>query len=167
MTDNTKIIHSSHEGPMLLHGEFIYLKNQERPNGNIYWRCKEYSTLKCPASITTKGLSTDIINLSKQEHFSEHPKTSNLDVGVLSMLNNCRKRAITETIPIRQIYRSELAGLVSKTKDIEKVAKNIPKFENVKKNLYKVRLEDLPKIPKERSDIELSLDRFCLHQKFS
>lgn len=50
---------------MFLHRDFIYLKNQDRPNGNIYSRCKKYSTLKLPVSVTTKDLSTDIISLSK------------------------------------------------------------------------------------------------------
>ncbi|CAF1068910.1 unnamed protein product, partial [Brachionus calyciflorus] len=137
----------NHEKPMLFVDQFIYYKNQTRPNGNVYWRCKEYfSSLKCPASLTTTGLNTEIISFSKKKRLQEHDKVNELNLQVIQMLDKCRKRARTEQNSIRQIYRSEVNNLIADTRDVENVAKT----------------EDIPALPKIKSDISLTFDRFKL-----
>ncbi|CAF0785429.1 unnamed protein product [Brachionus calyciflorus] len=78
------------------------------------------------------------------------------------MLDKYRKRARSEQNSIRQIYRAELNNLVTETKNIENVAKTIPKYGNIKNGLYKIRKEEIPKFPKNKSEISLTYDRFNL-----
>ncbi|RNA15102.1 hypothetical protein BpHYR1_021326 [Brachionus plicatilis] len=82
----TKIINTNHEKPMLFVDDYLYYKNQVRPNGNLYWRCKEYfSSCKCQASITTTGLNTEIVSLSKKGHTNDHQKVNELNIQILGM----------------------------------------------------------------------------------
>ncbi|CAF0956883.1 unnamed protein product [Brachionus calyciflorus] len=156
-----EIINSTKENPMINLNNLIYYKNQQRPDGIIYWRCKFYhSEYKYPASLTTTGLNTEISSLRKKNHNLEHPLLDDLTINVLIMCDTVRKRARSEQVPIRQIFRSEVNKLVVKTQDIEGVSKKIPKIENKQKGFYQARRENMPLLPKKTLDIDLTLRRF-------
>ncbi|CAF1065110.1 unnamed protein product, partial [Brachionus calyciflorus] len=122
-TKKAKLVSTSHQKQMLFIDEYLFYKNQERPNGNIYWRCIEYNTEhKCPASVTTEGISTEILSFSKKNH-CEYLKVDDLDTKVKDLLQNVKKRCKSEQAPMRQIYRDEINKLVVETKEIEGVAK--------------------------------------------
>lgn len=81
-------------------------------------------------------------------------------IKVLNFEDKIRKRSRIERIPIRQIYRSEMYNLIVEIQDIDTVASKLPKFENKKEGFYKVRNKDVPKLPKDKCQIDLTNSRF-------
>ncbi|CAF1033769.1 unnamed protein product [Brachionus calyciflorus] len=133
-----EIVNSSKEKPMIVINNFIYHKNQDRKNGNIYCRCQYCSSkYQCPASVTTEGLNTQIVCFSIKQHV-DYPFKEDIDIKVLNKEDKMRKRSRSEQIPIRQIYRSEMYNLIVETQDIE----------------------NIPKLPKEKNEIDLTNPRF-------
>ncbi|CAF0778634.1 unnamed protein product [Brachionus calyciflorus] len=140
----------------------MYYKNQIRPNGNIYWICIHYNTENsCPTSVTKTGVNTEIVSFSRKDH-SLHPLVDEIDVKVRDMVNNVKKRTRSEKYPIKQNYRSEINKLITETKDLESIYEKVPKYDSVKNDFYKVRREEMPRLPKKISEISLNLDRFCM-----
>ncbi|CAF0995559.1 unnamed protein product [Brachionus calyciflorus] len=78
------------------------------------------------------------------------------------MVNNVKKRTRSEQYPIKQIYPSEINKLITESKDLESIYEKVPKYDSVKNGFYKVRREEMPRLPKEISEISLNLDRFCI-----
>ena len=60
--------------PKLVHGGYIYVYHKDRSNGNIAWRCEQYSkpaSTRCSAAAVTTGKSS----LSTLEYARDHNHT--------------------------------------------------------------------------------------------
>ena len=56
-----EFINSTRGKPKLVHGGYIYVYHKDRSNGNIAWRCEQYSkpaSTRCSAAAVTTGKSS-------------------------------------------------------------------------------------------------------------
>ena len=74
----------------LSQGEFIYVYHKERSNGNIAWRCHQYSqpaNTRCSAAAVTTGTSSSSTLKYARDH--NHPPSAGR-VGVYKVKNNLK-----------------------------------------------------------------------------
>ncbi|CAF0720222.1 unnamed protein product [Brachionus calyciflorus] len=138
-----ELIPSTQEKAMLRIYEYLYYKNQIRPNGNIYWRCIHYNTENsCPASVTTTGVNTEIVSFSRKDH-SLHPLVDEIDVKVRDMKKFIEKlnTIVYSSLSPWPLHNEiddflDVIGSLYQFKD-EKSPENSRQTENEVKNGYK------------------------------
>ena len=142
------LIPSTKGKEILNFNNFLFYKRNQRTNGDIYWKCKVSTLVKsssCPASVTTKGLST-VIKSSNLEHIG-HSAESEIELIFKKRIDNCKKRVKQEQLSLQQIYRQEMVAALTDHKRPELIARKVPKFENKKNGLIASRRKYIPKLP--------------------
>ena len=80
----------------------------------------------------------------------------------MKRVDNCKKRAQKEQLPLQQIYRQEMVAALTDLKQPELVARKVPKFENKKNGFLASRRKDIPKLPDSLPAIKIDKDRYRL-----
>ena len=132
--------------------KFLY-QHRSRPGTVVKeWRCKENRTIHhCPAACTTDN---DTVIKHWGEH--NHPAPTEAAIAMKGAINATKKRAREESTPLQQIFNNEINKKVKQGANIDDIASCKIKFNNYKKNLYKIRRTDTPSLPKRVQQVILT-----------
>ena len=149
-----EFINSTRGKPKLVHGGYIYVYHKDRSNGNIAWRCEQYSkpaSTRCSAAAVTTGKSSS----STLEYARDHNHTpSSGRVGAYKVKNNLKTVASQDrTAKPHKIVLNNLQNVTEMTNN------NLPEDSSMKKTVQRQRKRDnLAANP----DLALACDRSLL-----
>ncbi|CAH0399060.1 unnamed protein product [Chilo suppressalis] len=128
------IIPSQRGGKAMLYNGFRFNVKRENKHGNTVWCCAKKHI--CKGSVITCG---DTVIVKETKHTCQPDETVN---QIKLMLQRCIAKCEADFRPVKSIYDAEVEEFKQTHTDIEA---KIPKFDSVKKILYKYRnkaLED-------------------------
>jgi hypothetical protein len=105
-------IKTSRGGEKMILNNFIYRKNKNGANGQIYWICVNKKTpgIKCPGYATTDAEKNATMT---QEH---NHAPSPTQVEIANLRQSFRQAASTSTDPPRALVNMQLAGISDRAK---------------------------------------------------
>lgn len=144
--EEVKVVETKRRNPAILHSGYRYTKKRVFKNSNILWTCCNRS---CSGTLTT-GQRFELLE-TKTSHTCVPNEAKN---QVEVCLQNVKKRAREELLPIPQIYREEITSVKDAGLDF---VVNVPELSSVKGRFYRERHRALgiDVLPKTRGDVIL------------
>ncbi|RMZ94544.1 hypothetical protein BpHYR1_011624, partial [Brachionus plicatilis] len=141
---------------MLYYNGHLYQKlKKSNKDGTQPWRCRDYRL---------KGKNCKVLCYTREEKIIRinghhiHEIVEKHEAIFACTKNLVKKKVKTQTGPVQKIFDEEITKTIVENKiEIPNAAEFVPKFKNIQKTLYNIRLENvMPNLPKTVQEIYFS-----------
>jgi hypothetical protein len=146
---------------LLIHNNFIFQKNYENKDGSINWRCQN-NRIKGPnkCSVTCRTLNNTFIRPPIETQHNHAPENE-AKIEMHECLQTIKENVPKTSKGIKRIFDETINDCISNSnKSIEEFVPYIPKFKDVRSELYQLKHESIPKLPRTIDDIDLSSTKY-------
>jgi hypothetical protein len=145
---------------LLIHKNYIFQKNYANQDQSINWRCQNNrlkGELKCPVTCRTKGE----IFIRPPHNKHNHPPEKEAKIKMHQVVQDVKANVVNQRQGIKRYFEETVSENIAKSNlPIEEYIDYLPKYKDYEAHLFKLKHEQIPKLPKTIQDIDLSSEKY-------